>query len=469
MVKSCLFIALLCCLSLRASFSPDFLALYEQARLSSTQKNYSKALLLLEKTKPLTAPDSGLYSFLLGSILRIQKKVVLSEPLLIKSAQYLTRSQHHVHAGDAFNELGSLYREMNRPVDALQQYQTAIKMYALGNDSILSSGPLHNIGMIYYNQNDFVRSKHYLARAVSLNIARRKTNWLCLNYQMLGKIYMMTMEKDSSLKYCERALELARTGNKNFDIASAQHLLGVCHGYFNDLKKARVYFDSALAIRLAIKDTVEILNSFGALGELMFLENRIPDAKKYILSALELSRAMKNIQTIESAASILLEIAQKENNYKDMYTYYRLMREMKDSMSNAKTTKLLLEKEYQFNYEKKEHELRMENDKKIMHAEKEKEKQKLVSWFVAIGLGIMFIFSLLLLNRFNVIRKQKKLIEKQKQAVELQQRETEHQKHIVEEKQKEILDSIRYAQRIQSALIASEHYINRELLRLRKR
>ena len=42
------------------------------------------------------------------------------------------------------------------------------------------------------------------------------------------------------------------------------------------------------------------------------------------------------------------------------------------------------------------------------------------------------------------------------------------QKHEVEEKQKEILDSIRYAKRIQMSLLASDKYITRSIERLKQ-
>ena len=45
----------------------------------------------------------------------------------------------------------------------------------------------------------------------------------------------------------------------------------------------------------------------------------------------------------------------------------------------------------------------------------------------------------------------------------------EKQKHLVDEKQKEIIDSIRYAKRIQQSLIASEKYIQKSVERLQKK
>jgi spermidine synthase len=40
---------------------------------------------------------------------------------------------------------------------------------------------------------------------------------------------------------------------------------------------------------------------------------------------------------------------------------------------------------------------------------------------------------------------------------------TRHQKHIIEEKQKEILDSIYYAKRIQTSLLPTQKYLEKHL------
>jgi hypothetical protein len=57
-------------------------------------------------------------------------------------------------------------------------------------------------------------------------------------------------------------------------------------------------------------------------------------------------------------------------------------------------------------------------------------------------------------NRLKVTQQQKVIIEIQKE--------------LVEEKQKEILDSIRYAKRIQDALLTPKTYIERNINRLNK-
>jgi hypothetical protein len=77
------------------------------------------------------------------------------------------------------------------------------------------------------------------------------------------------------------------------------------------------------------------------------------------------------------------------------------------------------------------------------------------------GLFGVCVFGVFMYNRFKVTQKQKMVIESQKEIVE-------EQKKLVEHKQKEILDSIHYARRIQMAQIPSEKRVGKSLDRLRR-
>jgi len=98
-------------------------------------------------------------------------------------------------------------------------------------------------------------------------------------------------------------------------------------------------------------------------------------------------------------------------------------------------------------------EKKLEKQKAI--ADEKQRKQTIVIWAVVLGLVLVIAFAVYVFKSLNVTRKQKVQIElKSKQ---------------VEEKQKEILDSIHYAKRIQTALIPSEKYISKNLNRLRNK
>jgi hypothetical protein len=100
-------------------------------------------------------------------------------------------------------------------------------------------------------------------------------------------------------------------------------------------------------------------------------------------------------------------------------------------------------------------------EKKDLISEREKQKQKMFLWFTICGLGVVIVIAGLIFRSLQLNKKKNKIISDQKILVE-------HQKKEVEEKQKEILDSIHYAKRIQRALITNEKYITKKLNDLKK-
>jgi len=73
-------------------------------------------------------------------------------------------------------------------------------------------------------------------------------------------------------------------------------------------------------------------------------------------------------------------------------------------------------------------------------------------YFVLIGLGSAILFGIFMYSRLRITKRQKKTIEEQK-------KETEKQKEIILDKNKEIVDSINYAKRLQDAIFPTKEMV----------
>jgi len=123
-----------------------------------------------------------------------------------------------------------------------------------------------------------------------------------------------------------------------------------------------------------------------------------------------------------------------------------------DSLLNEETTKKTVQAEMQYEFNKKEAAAKLEQEKKEAIAEAEKKKQKIILLAIS-GFGLLLLgFAVFAYRSF---------LQKKKANIEISQ-----QKHLIEEKQKEILDSIYYVRRIQRSLLPHEKYIARNLQRL---
>jgi hypothetical protein len=148
-------------------------------------------------------------------------------------------------------------------------------------------------------------------------------------------------------------------------------------------------------------------------------------------------------------------------NYKAAFEHHKLFIIYRDSLNNEETKKKSLQAGMQYEFDKKEIATKAEQDKLDAINAEEKKKQQIVIYAVAGLLILVGVFAVFMYNRFRITQKQKGVIEEQKVLVD-QAYETLH------EKNKEVMDSIRYAKRIQTALITREKYITNSLNRLMK-
>ena len=140
-------------------------------------------------------------------------------------------------------------------------------------------------------------------------------------------------------------------------------------------------------------------------------------------------------------------------NYRQALDDYKLFILYRDSLKSEENAKKSIQTQMNYEFDKKEavisaeHKKELEGQKSI--AEEKSRKQKIVIWSVVFGLLIATIFSIFIFRSLKTTRKQKIIIE--------------NQKHLVEEKHKEITDSINYAERIQRSFLASDELLNQHL------
>src|SRR6202008_734129 len=122
---------------------------------------------------------------------------------------------------------------------------------------------------------------------------------------------------------------------------------------------------------------------------------------------------------------------------------------MKDSVYNYEKQKDIEQKQMTYDFERKSmaDSLRVAEEKKT--TEEKLKREKTIRYGLVFFAFLLIAFSVIMFNRFKIIKKQKNIIQEQKDEVE--------------EKQKEIIDSINYAKRIQHALLANEALINHYL------
>lgn len=215
------------------------------------------------------------------------------------------------------------------------------------------------------------------------------------------------------------------------------------------LDSAVIYFKKSLAIREEMNDRNGTVYSYINISRTLFAQNKLAEAKGYAEKALKISHELNFPNIIRFSAEALQNIYEKQKNFEQAYEMLKISKEMGEVIVNDETKKEMMQKEMQYIYDKKNiaDSLKIVEEKKITSLQlKQEENQRYILYG---GLAITLVFGGIMFNRFRLTNKQKNIIEQQKALVEL--------------KQKEVMDSIHYAKRIQQSLLPTERYISRAL------
>jgi tetratricopeptide (TPR) repeat protein len=174
-------------------------------------------------------------------------------------------------------------------------------------------------------------------------------------------------------------------------------------------------------------------------------------ALEYDRKALRMAEESGNRRNLQAGYLSLSTIYEETRNYGEALKAYKRYVAERDSLINEANTKKTVQMQMQYEFDRKEEAARLEQEKKDALASAEARKQRIVLFSVS-GLGLLIlIFAVFAWRSF---------LQKKKANEEIIR-----QKHVIEEKQKEILDSIRYAKRIQNSLLPTNSYLVRALNR----
>jgi len=425
-------------------------------------------------------------------LLKLQASAISNLGIISSSLGQLDRSIAYFEKGLEINRqsgnkrgeaeqlenLGAMYDRTGKVVDALDYYNKSLVIYESLKDKKGIASGLNRVGQIYLNQGDLINAILKLNECLEISRETNSKIGIATAYGNLGNAYRkgdpecegegceMKAAK-IALDYYFMSLELLEELEEKNLVATTLSNIGSIFNRFGDpscegskeecLKKGReismIYAEKTLAIRKEMNDVLGILSSVINLGYANYNLKKIEEAEKYGLRGLEMSKQIGMPVHIRNVALLLSNVYVSSNKGLKSLEMYKLHITMRDSLNNEATQKATAQQQAKYEYEKQKVLDDAEHDKLLAIEQEEKEKQQILTGATAGGLGLVVVFLIFVFNRLRVTKKQKLVIEEQKQEVEQQKEEVEQAHDELEEKNQEIMDSITYAKRIQSAIL----------------
>lgn len=358
-----------------------------------------------------------------------------------------------------------------------------------------------NIGVVYLDVGDFSHALEYNLKSIRLKLHAGNKVSINTNYYNIGLIHKNMGYYDEALRDMDSCIYYAKLLKDDRALGNGYNGKGMVYNAAHQPAKAKEYYLLAQEVNARSGNEYNMSGNFNSMGTLFFQQNQFDSARYYFEKCLDVSSRGQYASGIAFAFSNLSSVSSKLKDYKTAIDYskssieadtlnldnvgycygviadaYRHLHDykmallyvdkqvkIKDSLDLVNKNKDLVRLQLQYDYDNKltADSIRFSDQEKISMAKVEAadarlKQEKTFRYTLLLGLVGLLVFSYIIWSRLKLIRSQKNTIEHQKN-------EMEYQKGLVEEKQKEIVDSINYARRIQYTLLAQDELLKKHL------
>ncbi|MFI5203386.1 MAG: tetratricopeptide repeat protein [Flavobacteriales bacterium] len=366
-------------------------------------------------------------------------------------------------AGSLTN-LGQLLADQGDIKTAFAFLHRAEKMYEKLKEEKFLAVIYNSLGNLYYNQKVYKLAYEYHRKALTTRQKLGDIYSMAFSYNNLGHVayYLYGAKSDTAAHYYSEAIRLARETEDVYIIVQSLNNLGSYYYDIKETKKSREVLKEAIDLAQGTDFEKLLANAYINYGRILFDEGKNAEALQYALKGIKYVEEAGLPDVIFQAYALLGELYAKNGDYKNAFKYVQGAFFYKDTLIKKDVQNQITELEARFENDKKKLEIKtLTGEKKL------KEKELLLKNNDINRKNILLVFSVVAallfvtlgLLAFRAYRQKKKdsiLIQAQKVRVEEQNTIIIRQKELVEEKQKEVMDSINYAQRIQQALLPQE-------------
>lgn len=356
--------------------------------------------------------------------------------------------------GMACNNMGLVQVDYGNYKEALENFQFSLQIGEYFQDSVKQGNALNNIGMIYKHLHQPSKALSFYEK--SMNYSMKDAYAYGTYYNNIGICYFEMNEPDKALECYKKSLVYADSckdyGGKGNTLAN----IGLIFIKQQQFDSAIFYLDYAIETYQIVDDKNGLAFANKNIGDSYFELGDYQRSLEYCKKAYQLADESKSLLAQKESCLCLYKSNKKLGKINDALHFHEQFIVIKDSLESTAKNEEILQLDFEFNLERQRlHDsLQFANENHLQQVKYEStlEKKQITQYILFAGIGISLFIGVLMFRGY--LRKKR-----DHEIIAIQKNEVETQKHIVEEKNKEITDSINYAKRIQQAILPSNEIL----------
>ncbi len=330
-----------------------------------------------------------------------------------ESLGLLNKEKNKVDYAQTYSNIGIVFKHLSNYPKAEEYMNLALQTYTELRDTAKMGAILTNLGSLYRNLNKNKEARLTLLMALDYNLkANGDLQNLSTLYSNLGGLFMSENDFQKGIFYYDKALEIGLKQNN-------KGLIGICYD-----NKAKGY----IKLKQPLKAKEFLDKSYEALKDLdeprILLDYYSDYADYYVLIS----------------------------DFKSAYKFITKLKLLNDSIFSSDLTSQLTKMEKELQNEKKQKEIELLKKNEVIQ-KSELNRQKIITYGLSVFILIIIALSVFIYKNLHEKKRANQLLEQKNNEI--------HTKNIViEEKNKDIIDSIKYARRLQKTILAPLKIIN---------
>lgn len=355
--------------------------------------------------------------------------------------------------GSVYNQMGTNFKKLGKLDSAHIYFQKCLDVRIKTKDQYGLGYIYSSIANLNKESNNLDTAIYYATKALDIRKQIKDSEGIVFSLVSISQVHLLKSDYEKSMEYGEDALKIAKDIGLPATIREASNNLKEIYKKLGKYEKVYEMYDLYYKMKDSISNSS---NRNEAIKSYVKYEYEKKEAvakaeyeRKQAISMLEIEKRQSMLEKSQQERIVL----EKDNELKELNLSKNAAElKQKEILAENQTRKLeLLRKEQEIN--------KIESEKK----ESDLNRQKIFNSALIGGVILISIILLIAIRGYIRKRKDNQTIQQQKTEVEEQREVLSQKNHLIEEKQKEILDSINYAKRIQYTLLAHDQYLKENL------
>lgn len=381
---------------------------------------------------------------------------------------------------DTYIQIGNIYSGLSNFNQALAYYNKASRISTIRKNPTTKAIINEKIGDCHYQSLDYDKALQFFTDALTINQAINRKQAIMGIYNKIGILHNEQKRHEEAVDYFFRQMIIAKELNDWDNYINGLRLAGTSSLLQNDIQNGMLYLENAYILADSMKNRTEQTECLISMAKHQFKKQNYQLAISKLDAAKQIAKNAHSFNHVKSIDSLLFDIYENIGNYKNAYISFLNYLNSNDTIQKHRLAESINEMNMRYETEKKEKQLSLLSNNRILQKIKYKKNIFLLHGLIAVSIIIIsFSFYILkvyrrFLSNTKVLKEFNSELNQQKEEIIAQQNQLESllyqisnskknieiQRDDLKKKQTYIMNNIRYSKIIQDSVLPAQKNLN---------